>query len=692
MNSPVLTMTMTMPKTMTKTMTMSNLSKTYESDSFWSLYSFSQVPIDDWDDFSFFECKEFQRNPIAPLPVQLASVASGCRFLEDAQFANMTRMTKELNRKFQAIYDEMLQKKELERELEFERKEAKFKEAQAIKAQEKKEQDKTQYKAKLFSFFGNRKSSQGKKNVHKDATFETSEVIAKRHSEARKKKNAEKKVLDTARSEAFKEPSLLSNGVWINSIGEKLGFKNPSTRAILEKLNISTTTSICDKVVEQEHDIEPETSSLTEEQVAVLNQEEKEEKEEILNLTSKFINTFELAEKQREKEGKELQSMILQEEETKLYNKAVEEEISKAHREFLLSLDAGFVVVGKNGKTRKTKEECKEDIPKVVPKLILGATTYEKPKINKVCRTLKAGSTQACENVSCPFLHNLDELKIDSCKYRSCSKVKEISPCKYINIETGCKYIHRGETRTAFFIREGFLPEEVKEEVKPETKPESKVEYTPVIIECNAWKQSNPKVYVHPEQKAVPCVHREKEKKVEHSKEHTHSNTKTKLCESVYTGNPCRHKSNCRFAHSLDEINVLECPFGNRCGFVQNRRGVFFNSEGKFCKFIHPEETRENYFSRNGIVVKAKAEPKPEPCKLKTKICNSVLHGVTCGRRHCDFAHNEQELNIRECTFPNCKLVQHNRQGVLINVDESNRCSFFHKGETKKSFFWRLTY
>ena len=698
MNPPVLTMTMTMPETMTMSKTIktsSNLSKTYEYDSFWSLYSFSQVPIDDWDDFSFFECKEFQKNPIAPLPLQLASVASGCRFLEDAQLANMNRMTKELNRKFQAIYDEMMQKKELERELEFERKEAKFKEAQAVKAEENKAQDKAQNKAQVFRFFENRKSNQGKKNVHKDATFETSEVIAKRHSEARKKKNAEKKVLDTARSEAFEQPSLLSNQAWINSIGEKLGFKNPSTsiRAIRDKLNISDNISHQEtkKVVDQEYDIEPETSSLTEEQVAVLIQEEKEEKEAIMNLTSTFIDTFELAEKQRKQEEKELRTMILQEEETKLYNKAMEEEISRAHREFLLSLDSGFVVVGKKGKTIKSKEEIKEEIK---PKLVLGAT---KPKINKICRTLKAGSNQACENVSCPFLHNLDELNIEPCRHRRCSRVKQISPCKYINIEIGCKFIHTGESRTAFFIREGFLPEtkeEKKEEVKEEKKVESKP--TPPVVECNAWKQTNPKVYIHPEQKAVPCIHREpkiqeEKKETQETREHTHSNTKTKLCESVYTGNPCRHKNNCRFAHSLDEINILECPFGNRCGFVQNRRGVFFNSEGKFCKFIHPEETRENYFSRNGIVVK-KAEPKAESCKLKTKICNSVLQGVTCRRRHCDFAHNEQELNIRECTFPNCKLVQHNRHGVLVNVDESNRCSFFHKGETKKSFFWRLTY
>ena len=681
MNSSVLvtmskTIVMTMPKTSSNLLKTSSKTKSnYDYDSFWSLYSFSQVPTDDWDDFSFFQSNRIG-NPIAPLPLQLASVASGCRFLEDAQLANMNRMTKELNRKFQAIYDEMMQKKELERELAYQQKEE-----QDLKT---KVQAKEEPKKQNFHFFENRKSCKGKKNVHRDSLIDNTETIAKRHSEKQKKKNTEKKVLDKAREQFFSNPSLIQDDEWLISIGNNLGMKNPShnIREIKDKLNVSTL----EKVKLNQVVVELDTVESSEE-VTV----EKEEEKEILKLTSTFIDTFELAEKQRKQEEKEIALMTLQEEETKNYNKAMEEEISKAHREFLLSLDAGFVVVGKNGKTIKSK---KEEVP--ITKIILGASTFEKPKINKICRSLKINSDKPCnDNFSCPFLHDLNQLEINTCQYKRCAKVKEISQkgdlITYVNIDMGCKFIHRGETRESFFVREGFLQAEKKlDEKKEKSKEKSKGE---TVWNCNAWKESNPKIYTHPEQKACIHEHKHKEEIKEEIKEEkvVYTNTKTKLCESVSTGNPCRHKNNCRFAHSLDEINIPECPHRERCGFVKNRRGVFYNSEGKFCRCIHPEETRENYFSRNRIEVK-KPEYKPEPYKFKTKICNSVLNGSRCQRRHCDYAHNEEELNIRECTFSNCKLVHINRYGVLVNVDLSNRCSFFHKGETKKSFFQRLTY
>jgi hypothetical protein len=76
--------------------------------------------------------------------------------------------------------------------------------------------------------------------------------------------------------------------------------------------------------------------------------------------------------------------------------------------------------------------------------------------------------------------------------------------------------------------------------------------------------------------------------------------------------------------------------------------------------------------------------------KLKTVICHSVLKRVTCSRKVCTFAHNETEINPTPCGFQNCKLVD-TCNGVVMNIDYYNRCLYIHNGETKSSFFYRLT-
>ena len=842
MNSSVFDATMSMIMTMNKKIS-------YDYVSFWNAFSFSQVPTEDWDDFAFFQPEIPSRSRFevtAPLPLQFASKESGFFLAEDAIFAGQSRVAKEVARNFQAKLDERMREIAIQKDREYEEKEAKFREARDAKLKAQQAEEAKTKKNFVYKMFSNKKTRQ--EEIDRV-------VLATRQSEARKAKKNEKKVLDQSREEFFLNPSLIDDEEWLVAIGKNLGMQYPSRmlREIREKLNVSKET--VKSTVEEEKKVdeitEVEISTLTEEQVAVLAEAQKADEEEILILTSTFVVKFELAEIQREKESKETEAMSSVDKESKLFN-----QISRAVETRIVNEeDDGFVLVkSKKKRNIQGQEEVKEEVT-LPKKIILGASSYAKKKINRICRALKVGSNGPCSNFSCQFLHDLDELEISSCNYKSCCRVKEVSSngdlISYVNVDGGCKFIHKGETRDAFFIREGFLPEvksfveeekkteakeeeefeefeieekasvnswgdveettrkikvlrrkvvveETKVEVQPEVKVvipgsavapekrknricrnmkadstepctnescvflhnfdelkvdncqfnkcnrvkeiaregdlisyinlgggckfihkgetrnayfvregfnvvEPKVEeskgevYQPAIIDCNAWKEKNSKIYSYPEQKhdAHECKHEGKhhhhshEVKVEENVDY--SNTKTKLCESVSSGNHCRHGSKCRFAHSVDEINIPECPHGSRCGFVQIRKGVFSNSEGKFCRCIHPDETRENYFSRNGMVVKV-VEKKPECSKLKTKICNSILKGVKCERKHCDFAHNEKELNIRECTFPNCKLVDINRYGVLVNVDPSNRCSFFHKGETKSSFFQRLTY
>ena len=66
---------------------------------------------------------------------------------------------------------------------------------------------------------------------------------------------------------------------------------------------------------------------------------------------------------------------------------------------------------------------------------------------------------------------------------------------------------------------------------------------------------------------------------------------KTKLCKFL---NSCKFKSNCRYAHSNEELKINDCQYGNRCKLVKKTDGVLV---GK-CAFIHPQETRDMYFIR----------------------------------------------------------------------------------------------
>ena len=71
------------------------------------------------------------------------------------------------------------------------------------------------------------------------------------------------------------------------------------------------------------------------------------------------------------------------------------------------------------------------------------------------------------------------------------------------------------------------------------------------------------------------------------------------MCISVFTGQECWNKENCKFAHSKSELVVFDCPFGENCFYVKkNSNGVYTTVEGKFCKNKHPGETKDNFCSR----------------------------------------------------------------------------------------------
>lgn len=68
-------------------------------------------------------------------------------------------------------------------------------------------------------------------------------------------------------------------------------------------------------------------------------------------------------------------------------------------------------------------------------------------------------------------------------------------------------------------------------------------------------------------------------------------NTKACLNISAMGGEfgVCRRKE-CSFAHFLEELNIVNCFNNNNCQYYK-------------CRFIHPDETIQQYYTRTGFTV-----------------------------------------------------------------------------------------
>lgn len=80
---------------------------------------------------------------------------------------------------------------------------------------------------------------------------------------------------------------------------------------------------------------------------------------------------------------------------------------------------------------------------------------------------------------------------------------------------------------------------------------------------------------------------------------------KTSMCKSILERTTCYHKQ-CSYVHTLEELRVMTCMFGARCFNVtrDKQSGIYKNSNSSrsppppVCRFIHPDETRENFVQR----------------------------------------------------------------------------------------------
>jgi len=76
---------------------------------------------------------------------------------------------------------------------------------------------------------------------------------------------------------------------------------------------------------------------------------------------------------------------------------------------------------------------------------------------------------------------------------------------------------------------------------------------------------------------------------------------RTKMCNSIMLKRKCPHGARCRYAHSVDELQVAECFFKESCNHVRKSGDEYFNCSRKKCSFRHPGESMQCYCCRLGL-------------------------------------------------------------------------------------------
>ena len=202
-------------------------------------------------------------------------------------------------------------------------------------------------------------------------------------------------------------------------------------------------------------------------------------------------------------------------------------------------------------------------------------------------------------------------------------------------------------------------------------KPLKKVESEFTIIIISNTKA--PKTVVVEEEGWTDIVHKERAKKVE-----------KKTCNSVFSGEVCRHGVNCRFSHDK-VVNIQPVQPKRTCNSV-------FSGEvcrhGANCRFSH---------DKSNVIVKDVIKPSvpvPTVSKInkaltKTQMCKSVKEGTSCTHGiNCRFAHNKSELVKIDCRFGNsCYHVRVGSSGRYSNNLSSSRvCTYIHPCETEENY------
>ena len=205
----------------------------------------------------------------------------------------------------------------------------------------------------------------------------------------------------------------------------------------------------------------------------------------------------------------------------------------------------------KNIKVRKTSPIS---IVRIENSSVCSSSSDISKKKTQPCKAITSG--KSCPyGGKCNFAHSLEELILDDCLYKNKCYLVKFDGKMYTNAGSykKCTRIHPTETKESFHKRCGTL---------------------------NVFPKFPEKTFV-PNMKC------------------------TKLCKNAYEMlfNSSEKKcdiENCTYAHSLDELNLLECSFGNGCRHVETEDGASYKNINlkKICVRRHPRETAVNLCHR----------------------------------------------------------------------------------------------
>ena len=174
------------------------------------------------------------------------------------------------------------------------------------------------------------------------------------------------------------------------------------------------------------------------------------------------------------------------------------------------------------------------------------------------------------------------------------------------------------------------------------------------------------------------------------------SGVKTLPCKSVLQGNDCPYKNKCKYAHYKEEWTIKDCLNGRRCNRVRGDKCRNVDSEN-MCLYLHPHEDLDMFFNRLKIDVTKFIKPSGEDINMYkhfTKMCDSYFLGVPClntsNGKMCTYAHQLDELSVRECMFKdNCHFVKCENGGIYVSTKDSV-CMYSHLHETFDNYVYRV--
>jgi len=192
----------------------------------------------------------------------------------------------------------------------------------------------------------------------------------------------------------------------------------------------------------------------------------------------------------------------------------------------------------------------------------------EKKKNTK--KNVENSKTRLCNSImngmncvygeKCQFAHSSSDLNILECAFGNNCKLIICENNQYKNHQDKvCSFLHPNETKDNFIIRN----------------------FKQTVIN-----------------KVIECIKNDKPIEITIKKNFE----KTQICKSIALKKKCSHGKTCKFAHSIDELNVLNCSFADKCKLITVKNMIYSNTnETKICFYKHPSESKANFLKRNKL-------------------------------------------------------------------------------------------